>query len=130
MPRPRSTAGFTLIELLIVVVIIGILAVVAVPKFSTVKGKSYVASLRADLRNLATAEETYFYANDTYTANLDHLKFTPSPNVTITFGGDLSSAGWAAEATHPLAPVTSCALFVGKVTPVGPATGEGVIVCE
>jgi len=50
----------TLIELLIVVVIIGILAAIAIPKFSTTKGEAYVASMRSDLRTLATAQEAYF----------------------------------------------------------------------
>ena len=53
----RNKKGFTLIELLIVVVIIGILAAIAIPKFANTKEKAYVASMKADLRNLATYEE-------------------------------------------------------------------------
>ena len=51
--------GFTLIELLIVVVIIGILAAIAIPKFAATKDKAYVATMKSDLRNLATYEEQY-----------------------------------------------------------------------
>jgi len=53
----RSQRGFTLIELLIVVVIIGILAAIAIPKFVNTKEKTYIAQMKSDLRNLATAEE-------------------------------------------------------------------------
>ena len=57
----RTRRGFTLIELLIVVVIIGILAAFAIPKFQSTKGKANAATLKSDLRNLATAQEAYFY---------------------------------------------------------------------
>lgn len=46
--------GFTLIELLIVVVIIGVLAAIAIPKFGSSKDKAYVASMKSDLRSLVT----------------------------------------------------------------------------
>ena len=53
-PRER---GFTLIELLIVIVIIGLLAAIAIPKFGATKEKAYLAQMKTDLRNLATIED-------------------------------------------------------------------------
>jgi len=58
--------GFTLIELLVVVVIIGLLAAIAIPKFSATKDKAKMASVRSDLRNTMTAEEAYLADYSTY----------------------------------------------------------------
>ena len=52
-------AGFTLIELLIVVVIIGILASIAIPKFGAVREKAFRAAMMSDLHNLANAQDMY-----------------------------------------------------------------------
>jgi len=56
--------GFTLIELLIVVVIIGILAAIAIPKFGETRERAYVSSMQADLNQIRTAQEMYYQDND------------------------------------------------------------------
>ena len=89
----RKRKGFTLIELLIVVVIIGILAAIAIPKFANTKGKAYKAAMKGDLRNLATAQEGYAADNagkylampaTVGPAQFDSLKYAPSTGVTVT----------------------------------------------
>jgi len=123
-----GTRGFTLIELLIVVVIIGILASIAIPKFINTKEKSYVAQMKSDLRNLATAEEAYFYDSTKYTSSLVALNnFTPSTGVTLTVTA--APGGWNAVASHSQTP-RRCYLYAGTGPPIPPATVEGRIVCQ
>ena len=125
----RTRRGFTLIELLVVVVIIGILAAIAIPKFQSTKGKANAATLKSDLRNLATAQEAYFYTNLTYTSSLPSLNVALSTGVTVTWG-TVTAAGWSAKVTHPLAYPIECAMFMGSVAAFPPATVEGQLLCQ
>src|SRR5438874_979558 len=106
MPRHGGVAmnrkGFTLIELLIVVVIIGILAAIAIPKFANTKEKAYLASMKSDLRNLVTAEEAYF---------ADSVKYSS----TIGAGGVIFTQSTANTAP----PISTTADWV-KITPPAP----------
>lgn len=127
--RRRVSTGFTLIELLVVVVIIGILAAIAILKFQNTKGKAKVAALKTDLRNLSAAEEAYFFENAMYTSSLTNLQLNHSPGVSLTVV-DATTSGWSASATHPASFPLTCALFNGNVTPLAPATVEGLIGCQ
>ena len=84
--------GFTLIELLIVVVIIGILAAIAIPKFASTKEKAYLASMKSDLRNGATSQEGYFADNQVYLSGAaSNLAGVATPLVAL---GNFTSLGW------------------------------------
>ncbi|MFO7767856.1 MAG: prepilin-type N-terminal cleavage/methylation domain-containing protein [bacterium] len=61
----RNEQGFTLIELLIVIVIIGILAAVAIPRFQGVSDKAKIGAAKAELANVKQGLGMYQAENDT-----------------------------------------------------------------
>jgi type IV pilus assembly protein PilA len=123
----NNRKGFTLIELLIVVVIIGILAAIAIPKFANTKEKAYVAAMKSDLRNLVTAQEAYFsdYGN-LYAPGTTNFgtNYKTSTGVAISSMSATGGSGWAASATHTGTSKT-CSISVGSGT-----TNEGEPVCS
>jgi len=127
----RMQRGFTLIELLIVVVIIGILAAIAIPKFTAVREKAFRSEMMSDLKNLATSQEIYHNGNYTYASTLTAAQSVPSEGVTIIIN-EASGTGWAATATHAALSSEQCGVYHGSAAPSGgsPATVVGVITCS
>jgi type IV pilus assembly protein PilA len=128
----QSRRGFTLIELLIVVVIIGILAAIAIPKFANTKERAVVASMKSDLRNLASAQESYWVENRTYYNGVvpaAGFVFQTSPGVLITIVNG-TDAGWSAQATAVPLTNTTCVIFYGTVPPIPPATADAAVACS
>jgi type IV pilus assembly protein PilA len=122
--------GFTLIELLIVVVIIGILAAIAIPKFSATKGKAYIAAMKSDLRNLVSAEEAFFADSVKYvTYDTMKLKFRPSSGVNDPV--IVPGAGfWTATVSHTQIANFSCGVGINTVNPLVVSAGDGEPVCK
>jgi type IV pilus assembly protein PilA len=135
----RNRKGFTLIELLIVVVIIGILAAIALPKFGQARERAYISAMSSDLRNLQTAMEMcHVEGNDTGTPKMPYtydgcteayMDFTASTGVNITLA-DQDGTSWSALATHG-GTTRTCSVWVGETSSEpGPATAPGVVVCD
>lgn len=98
-----SKKGFTFIELLVVVVVIGILATIAMSKFGKIKEESFVASMKADLRNFAIYEMNYYIDSRGlyFSGDGSAYGFTPTPGVTVTAAAVVGPpANWSATATH------------------------------
>ena len=141
----KNRKGFTLIELLIVVVIIGILAAIAIPKFANTKEKAVLSGMKSDLRNLVTAQEGFFSDNQTYSTTLGTAQvnttaggacggtvvFVPSAGNTITVGG-CDAAGWDATVTNTTlkGAIQTCGIYVGSGTaPNAAVKNEGAPAC-
>ncbi len=121
-----ARTGFTLIEILMVVVIIGVLAALAIPKFSRSRSMTYSAAIRSDLRTLSVAQEDYFLERNSYANNPTLLNYLHSPGVTIVIN-EATTLGWSATGTHPMAYPITCAVYWGPVSPVSPAATEGQV---
>lgn len=121
----NNRKGFTLIELLIVVVIIGILASIAIPKFAATKDKAKLASVKTDLRNIITAQEAYFADYAAYSSSLPATIFQPSvgnvPGLSVAGASYTATVTNSSISTNP----KECTVTMGSG-----ATNDGTITCS
>lgn len=92
-PLKAKRQGFTLIELLVVIVVIAVLAMIVIPKFTDSGRRSKEASMRSDLSQMRSAVATFQTDTGAYPATLADLAATTAPT------GGLSSSGGAATIT-------------------------------
>jgi type IV pilus assembly protein PilA len=96
--------GFTLIELLVVILIIGILAAIAIPSFLSQKDKAGDAAAKSFVRNMQTAQETYYTDNNAYADTLARLQtiepaLNDTPGSTAPTAANTPAGGFTVRAT-------------------------------
>ncbi len=92
------------------------------------KEMAYRATARSDLRNLVTAQESFFDSARTYTADHRALNYSTSLGVTVAI--TLGDSSWSAVATHAAHGPGRCGIAVGgAANPVRPSP-EGEPICE
>ena len=94
----NTAAGFTLVELAVVVVIIGILAAFAVPRFLASVERSKAAEAFNYLATVQAAQERYHARQGQYAGDLDDLDVTLSSLTYYTTTG-VSTTGEALQTT-------------------------------
>jgi len=128
--NPRR--GFTIIELLAVIAIIGILATLALPRYSLLRQRAIIASMKTDLKNLATSQEGFFSSYHDYAGGIalvevagpgggGRVVFRASPNntVVVTRRDGPTGVGWSATVTNPGVTDPSsdvCGVFAGDLS--------------
>ena len=124
--RRCNRPGFTFIELLTVMIVIGLMAGIGVPRIRNMKERSYQATLRSDLGALRTAQEAYYAENQRYATEVTALEVRLSSRVSVTIESSDPLRGWKAAARHVWLD-TPCTTASG-VDAVG--VESGAIICS
>lgn len=127
--QKNTRKGFTLIELLIVVVIIGILAAIAIPKFAATKDKAKLASVKTDVRNIMGSMEAAASDDGAYHTLSQGTDFTASNGNTATAVAADAGNGYTITVTNSTITdgFKTCTVDVGANAT---AATDGVITCS
>ena len=87
----RNRAGFTLVEMLIVVAILGLLAAVAIPQFTSAKEDGRVAAMVSSLSILRTAVDSYWSQHDSFPGQKNSTEFRDQLCKTTNKAGEVGS---------------------------------------
>ena len=91
--------GFTLIELIMIIVILGILSAVAVPKYFDLQASAKVAAEKGVVGGVRAGIYTYFAQNKTYPATLDSATNAACSTLNICFDTVLQQGGITSDWT-------------------------------
>lgn len=113
--KNKKIKAFSLNELLVVMVIIGILAAIAVPKFNEMTAGAYSAETGVWLNAIELKQGVYHKRNFKYSMSFEDIKFTPpkqKPEGTSVYNYEM------VEATNTT--------FICKATAVNDYDGDGI----
>jgi type IV pilus assembly protein PilA len=122
----KNRRGFTFIELITVMVVMGVLCAMAVPRYRGYKARAYRGMMTSDLGNLRIAEEAYWAEHQAYATDTSALEFRGSSKVSVTLTSSDPFGGYTAIATHGSLPGEQCATYAGRDA-VG--VNDGDIIC-
>ena len=118
--------GFTFVELLVVMLLLGALSSMAVPRFREYKTRAQIAAMQSDLANLKIAEESYWAEHMKYATDTTKLELRITAQVSITITSQDLIGGYTAVAKHVNVAGRQCQTAMGaEAAPREP----GAVVC-
>jgi prepilin-type N-terminal cleavage/methylation domain-containing protein len=106
--------GFTFVELLVVMLLLGALSSMAVPRFREYKTRAYIAAMQSDLGNLKIAQEEHWAEHLKYATDTTSLELRITANVAISISSQDANGGYTAIATHSNVPGRQCETAMGR----------------
>ena len=101
MKQKKLRKGFTLVELMVVLVIIGILAGMAIPRFLGATNKTKAAEYKPVLKEIYTLQSAYKAETDSFGANAAVIGFVQPESTTRRFDYSASSSASALGTATP-----------------------------